>query len=168
MLRKNETLFLKPELDFFMQCVYNTLVKSADIIRTGMKYPVYLEKDADSDFGVVVPDLPGCYSAGETCDAALENAEEAILTHIEGLMLDKEPIPSPGSIEEHKKIYKSNAFIWALVHVDMSRLSQETKRVNIIMPVNILSKIDAYADKEGETRSGLLATATMEYISRHS
>ncbi|MBN0609850.1 type II toxin-antitoxin system HicB family antitoxin, partial [Pseudomonas aeruginosa] len=29
-----------------------------------MKFPVVLHKDPDSDYGVTVPDVPGCFSAG--------------------------------------------------------------------------------------------------------
>ncbi|WP_217160979.1 type II toxin-antitoxin system HicB family antitoxin [Thiocystis violascens] len=29
-------------------------------------------------FGVVVPDLPGCFSAGDTLDEAVDQAREAI------------------------------------------------------------------------------------------
>ncbi len=37
-----------------------------------VRYAVLLEKDPDSDWGVTVPDLPGCFSAGTTLDEALE------------------------------------------------------------------------------------------------
>ncbi|MDW8232800.1 MAG: type II toxin-antitoxin system HicB family antitoxin, partial [Roseiflexaceae bacterium] len=30
-----------------------------------MRYPVVVHKDPESDYGVTVPDLPGCFSAGE-------------------------------------------------------------------------------------------------------
>lgn len=36
------------------------------------------------------------------------------------------------------------------------------------MPGNILTKIDAYAEREGETRSGFLASAALEYMAQHS
>lgn len=37
-----------------------------------MNYPIVLNKDADCDYVVVVvPDLPGCFSAGKTVDEAL-------------------------------------------------------------------------------------------------
>ena len=38
-----------------------------------MRYPVVIHKDPESDYGVTVPDLPGCFSAGETLDEALES-----------------------------------------------------------------------------------------------
>ncbi len=34
--------------------------------------------DDDHAFGVVVPDLPGCFSAGDTLETAMESAREAI------------------------------------------------------------------------------------------
>ena len=33
--------------------------------------------DETSAFSVIVPDLPGCFSAGDTLDEAVTNAEEA-------------------------------------------------------------------------------------------
>ena len=133
-----------------------------------MNYPVVIHKDKDSDYGVTVPDLPGCFSAGVTMEEALENACEAILCHAEGLMQDGEPIPSPTSIEEHKnnELYKDG--IWALVTVDLSKISGKAKRVNITIPEKLLVQVDSYAKKRGETRSGLFLTATMEYMSQHA
>ena len=50
-----------------------------------MRYPVVIHKDHNSDYGVTVPDLPGCFSAAETMDEALREAVEAIECHLEGL-----------------------------------------------------------------------------------
>ncbi len=133
-----------------------------------MRYPIYIEKEKQSDYGVTVPDIPGCFSAGRTCEDALENAQEAILTHIEGLLLDNESIPVPSTIEALREKNKEKDLIWGIVPVDLSLLSKEVKRVNITLPKNILSKIDTFAEKEGKTRSGLLANAAIEYISQHS
>ena len=133
-----------------------------------MKYPVFLEKDSTSDYGVTVPDLPGCFSAGATVEEALENAQEAILTHVEGLMMDNEVVPNPSAIERLKAEIDTPDILWGIVNVDLAKLSKEVKRINITMPENILSKIDSFAEREGETRSGLLASAAIEYISQHS
>ena len=132
-----------------------------------MRYPIIIHKDPESDFGITVPDLPGCFSAGSTMEEALQNSEEAILTHIEGLLLDNDPIPTPSKIEELRKKYRDDTAVWAVVSVDLNKLSERVKRVNITIPENLLSKIDTYAEKEGESRSGLLVTAALEYISHH-
>ncbi len=132
-----------------------------------MRYPVVIHKDEHSDYGVTVPDLPGCFSAGETVDAALNAAEEAIACHVEGLMIDDEPVPPPQSIEHHMDDPRYAGGIWALVPVDISRLSGKAKRVNITVPERILALVDDYASHHGETRSGLLTQAALEFIAGH-
>ena len=131
-----------------------------------MKYPVLIHKESSSDFGVTVPDLPGCYSAGTTMEEALENAHEAVLTHVEGLLMDQEPIPTPSSVESLLPEWSEKGAVWALVAVDLSVLSKRAKRVNITVPENLLRKIDAFAMKDGDSRSGLLVTAALQYIAQ--
>lgn len=66
-----------------------------------MKWPIVIHKDPDSDYGVTVPDLPGCFSAGLSVEEALTEAAEAIKLHLHGMEEDGEPIPNPGTIEDH-------------------------------------------------------------------
>jgi len=129
-----------------------------------MRYPVVIHKDLDSDYGVTIPDLPGCFSAGETIDDALAQAAEAIECHVEGLLLDKEPLPLPTSIEQHRGNPDYTEGIWAIVPVDIAKLSGKAKRINITMPERLLTLVDTYASEHGETRSGLIAEAAMAYI----
>ena len=133
-----------------------------------MRYPIFIEKDSTSDYGVTIPDLPGCFSAGSTIDEAILNAEEAILTHIEGLLMDNEIVPSPSKLEQLKESYNNPDFVWVLCEVDMNKLSENIKRINITIPEKMLSKIDNFANSEGESRSGFLTHAALDYISRHS
>ena len=39
-----------------------------------MRFPIVIHKDAGSAYGVTVPDLPGCFSAGDTLEEAIESA----------------------------------------------------------------------------------------------
>ncbi len=71
--------------------------------RQTMNYPVVLHKDRDSDYGVIVPDLPGCFAAGKTVDEALAMAKEAIELHLEGLIDNGQQVPCPGSVEQHQR-----------------------------------------------------------------
>ena len=50
-----------------------------------MKYLVIFNKDENGTIWVEVPDLPGCFSSGDTIDEAKKNVVEAIELHIEGL-----------------------------------------------------------------------------------
>lgn len=129
-----------------------------------MRYSVVIHKDPESDYGVTVPDLPGCFSAGATLDEALQEAVEAIETHLEGMLLDGEPIPSPKAIEDHRSNPDYADGIWALVTVDITKLSGKTRRVNVTLPERVLNVMDKYAADHGGTRSGLIAEAAIEYI----
>lgn len=120
-----------------------------------MLYPVAIEIGDDKHaWGVTVPDLPGCFSAGDTIEDALDNARDAILFHIEGLIDDGVPVSEASSIEKYRKReYKDR--VWALVEVDLSQLEDVTERVHITLPRRVLFKLDAAAKAAaGKTRSG--------------
>jgi predicted RNase H-like HicB family nuclease len=127
-----------------------------------MRFPIAIEPGDDTHvYGVVVPDLPGCFSAGETLDEAITNAPEAILLHLEGLLEDGESLPEPKPLEEHRKNPELAGWLWGLVDVDLSALSDQAERVNITLPHRLLRAVDAYAKRHGETRSGFLAKAAL-------
>ena len=133
-----------------------------------MRYPVVIHKEIDSDYGVTVPDLPGCFSAGDTVEDALSNAMEAIECHIEGLLIDGETVPKAKPLEQHREHPDYRTGFWALVDVDVSKLSGKSRRVNITLPERVLTQIDSFASRTGDTRSGLLMNAALEYVSTHA
>ena len=47
-----------------------------------------VRKNADSDFGIEFPDLPGCITAGKTMQEARRMAAEALALHLEGMAAD--------------------------------------------------------------------------------
>ena len=132
-----------------------------------MKYSVVIHKDQESDYSVTVPDLSGCFSAGATIEEALSMGKEAIECHIEGMLLDGEIIPKLLPIEEHQHNPEYADGIWGIIEIDLSQLSPKSKRVNITLPEYLLNTVDNYAKKNGETRSGLLASAVTEYMGNH-
>ena len=90
-----------------------------------MRYPIAIETgDVKHAYGVVVPDLPGCFSAGDTLDEALTNAREAILLHLEGLLDDGQPFPRPSAIELLRGKRSYRGWTWAIV--DVSELGDKT------------------------------------------
>ena len=133
-----------------------------------MRYPIVIHKDPDSDYGVTVPDLPGCFSGGDSMEEAIEMAHEAILCHIEGLLMDGQLVPEKMPLEVHlaDEFYVDG--IWALVDVDLSEVSAKTVEVNIAFPEPVLAMIDEVAAREKETRSGLLTRAVLSHIDRET
>lgn len=132
-----------------------------------MQYPIFIHKDANSDYGVIVPDLPGCFSAGSTIEEAIQNAHEAIECHLEGLFLDNEDIPLKKSVEDHLDNPELNDGVLALVEIDISKISGKTTRINVSLPVRFLKQIDNYTSQHGGNRSGFLVEAAMNYMAKH-
>jgi predicted RNase H-like HicB family nuclease len=128
-----------------------------------MRYPIAIESgDARHAYGVVVPDLPGCFSAGDTLDEAMTNAQEAILLHLEGLLDEGKPFPKASDIERLRNKRGLRNWTWAIVDVDMSQLGDKAARINITLPQLVLRAVDAHARRQGETRSGFLARAALD------
>ena len=59
------------------------------------EFEVVLEPQPEGGFVVSVPDLPGCWTQGETRDEAIANAREAIAAYLETLEELGRPIPRP-------------------------------------------------------------------------
>jgi predicted RNase H-like HicB family nuclease len=133
---------------------------------TMMQIPIVIDGYEASGYGVTVPDLPGCFSAGDGLEEAIESAHEAIACHIEGLLMDGEPIPERKPLQAHQANEDYADGIWALVDTDVSKLSDKTIRINITMPARVLAVVDKAADREGESRSALLTRAALRYVER--
>jgi predicted RNase H-like HicB family nuclease len=61
---------------------------------TEYQYTIILDPDpATGAYTVTVPALPGCITQGDTLEEAIAMACEAISLHIEGLLVDGQPVP---------------------------------------------------------------------------
>jgi len=65
-------------------------------IMTFVRYPILIEEGTEAAaFGVVVPDLPGCFSAGDTLNEAVEAVKEAAAAWIDAALDSGLPVPPP-------------------------------------------------------------------------
>ena len=125
-----------------------------------MKFVIAIEPgDATHAFGVVVPDLPGCFSAGDTLDEAIDSAKDAIDFHCRIVIEDGGAIPLARPLAEHQADTDFAGWIWAVVEVPVERYFGPAEKINITLPRLLLAKIDDYVRARGETRSGFLAEA---------
>lgn len=68
-----------------------------------MRYTVIIETgDANTAWSVAVPDLPGCFSAGDTLDEAMAGAEKAAAAWMDAALEAGREIPNPSSAEVAK------------------------------------------------------------------
>ena len=120
-------------------------------------YIALIHKDADSDYGVSFPDLPGVITAGSNLDEARKMATEALEFHLERLAQDGEAAPEPSSLEEIMAIAENKDGVAVLIDAPAAQV--KSVRINVTMPADVLDEIDQYAEREGFTRSGFLAQA---------
>lgn len=124
-----------------------------------MRYPVAIEPGTKKQaYGVVVPDLPGCFSAADSLDEAMTQAEEAITTWIEVALDAGQDIPQPSDIATLRSQHPEwSSWFWAVVSINPAALDDTVDRVNISLPRRVLHRLDALARDAGETRSGFIA-----------
>ena len=129
-----------------------------------MRSPIAIETGTDSTaWGVVVPDLPGCFSAGDSMEEAMVQAEDAVTAWLEAALDAGQDIPKPSSIDAMRAAHPELVgWLWALVKVDPAMLDDTLERVNISLPRRVLHRLDALARSAGETRSGFIARMAIE------
>jgi len=87
-----------------------------------MKFTIAIEPGTKTTaFGVVVPDLPGCFSAGDTVEEAFDNVREAIDTYCETIATDKKDLPVSKSLSEWQTDKEYKGWTWGIVDVPVER-----------------------------------------------
>ena len=122
-------------------------------------YPAVVDKDPDSDYGVVFPDFPGCVSAGSTLDEAVLGAHEALGGPVALMVADGDALPEPTPLEVVAAHRDASTVAITLVPVTLPGKAQ---RVNITMDEALLDEIDSIADN----RSRFLAEAARAELAR--
>ena len=121
-----------------------------------MRYPCAIET-GNGVYGVIFPDLPGCYSSGETLEDAFKDAKEAAESWMDAMADEGLEIPAPSAIDEVVKNPDYKGWIFGSVDIDMSKISDKAERVNITLPKRVLRRLDNLAKESGDSRSGYIA-----------
>lgn len=83
-----------------------------------MKFHIAIEPGTETtSFGVVVPDLSGCFSAGDTLEQAIDNTREAIELWCQTVNEDGGAVPMAKTLAEHQADPDYAGWIWAVVEV---------------------------------------------------
>lgn len=128
---------------------------------TSMKYPVCCHSDDGTSFSITVPDVPGCFGAGDTVDDALADVESAIHAHFELLAEDQQPIPQAGHIFDHKNNPDYADGVWALVEIDPTPYMGKAQKINVTLPGFLIHQIERKLQESNDykNRSQFLAIA---------
>lgn len=128
-----------------------------------MRYPIAIEPGTeDTAFGVVVPDLPGCFSAGDTLDEALAGAEEAAAGWIDAALDAGAAIPRATSLDALRLDPAFRGWTLGVITLDAALFEDMVGRVNVTLPRRVLRRFDAMARAAGESRSSYIAQLTLQ------
>jgi len=133
-----------------------------------MIYPIAIMKDSDSCYGVTVPDLKGCFSAGDTLKEAIDNAKEAIGFYLEEFIDSNKTIPDGGDIEKYCLDADYKGSTWFLVEIDITPYLGKSVKVNVTLPEMLIQKIDhkVSMDPTFRSRSGFLQKAAIDSLAK--
>lgn len=129
-------------------------------------YPACFYPCEEVGYTVVIPDLPGCITEGDTLPEAVEMAVDAA----SGWLLD--------SVEENKQIPKAshiksvvpdeyeNGFV-SLISIDLDEYSKKYGNKAIKKTLTIPQWLNTIAKREGINFSSVLQTALKEKLGFH-
>lgn len=131
-------------------------------------FPAYLHKSPAGMFGVSFPDL-AVAATGDTIDAAMSAAEDALNAHIEAIIETGGELPAPGNyVDAHNAALDDPELAQGYVGIQMiaAILPEKTERVLITMPGDVLKRLDAATNNRSSfiteaVRAKLAAARTM-------
>ena len=133
---------------------------------------VFLPDVHQSNYQVVVPDLPGCSTKATTIDAGMEQITSAIKSHLNILAEYGEKIPNAKVLEIHRENYKLDnphtylQVFWAIVTIDITPYLGKSHKINVTLPEILIAQIDDKVSKSSQykTRSGFIASACVKEL----
>ena len=133
-----------------------------------MRVIALVHKEEGTSYGVSFPDFPGCVSGGETLDEALTRAGEAVNAHVAWMLGEGDPLPSPRALEELVEDPELADDIAGAMPTVVSVFvpGRRAQRVNITLDGDLLADIDRAAKTFPGGRSGFLAQAAREKLTR--
>ena len=132
-----------------------------------MKFIIAIEPGTKrSAHNVAVPELPGCFSAGDSVEEAFDNAAQAIELHCELLAQGGGDLPTLKTMTENQGNREYKGWVWGVVDVPIERYFVPVEKVNITVPARVLRRIDEYARAHGQSRSGFLTHAAVSEMAK--
>ena len=131
----------------------------------------FVPEEDGSGYSVYFPDVPRCFTGGETLEEAMFMAEDVLRLVLQDMAAERKEIPAPSGLEAvRKKVEEERALdglstpadtVYQLVAAP--ELDMVPVKVTISVPRSALDEIDKKAKEYGFTRSGLIVRAAQEY-----
>jgi predicted RNase H-like HicB family nuclease len=125
-----------------------------------IRYIGILEKEPGTLWGICFPDLPGCITAAETAEQALDQAPDALRLWVDDTLETGEKLPKARTIEELRQdIWVAEAIAKGHAAVVFSLPPEEE-----VFDDETLRAIDEAAERRGMSRTAFLRETILEKI----
>jgi len=118
---------------------------------------------ADDGISVSFPDLPGCFTCGDTDEEAVRMAEEAMGLHLYGMEQDEDPIPEPTRGDQIPVAPNERIF---LVDVWMPQVREEVKPVYTKKTLTIPVELNEAAKRANINFSQVLTSSLRQLLKK--
>ncbi|MCG3085591.1 type II toxin-antitoxin system HicB family antitoxin [Anoxybacillus sp. LAT_35] len=123
-------------------------------------YPAIFDYDSDG-ISVEFPDLPGCFTCGDTEEEAFQMAKEAMALHLYGLEQENEEIPQPSKVSE---IQTEKHQVVVFVEVWMPPFRHEMENKAVKKTLTIPKWLDDLAKQYNVNYSQILQEALKKHL----
>ncbi|KPC97443.1 hypothetical protein LR69_04362 [Geobacillus sp. BCO2] len=123
-------------------------------------YPAIFDYSSDG-ISVEFPDLPGCFTCGDTEEEAFKMAKEAMALHLYGLEQENEEIPQPSKVSE---IQTENNQVIVFIEVWMPPFRHEMENKAVKKTLTIPKWLDDLAKEHNVNYSQILQEALKKHL----
>lgn len=124
-------------------------------------FPALFEPEAEGAYSVSFPDLDGCFTQGETYDAAYANAIDALSLYLYGMEEDGEIIPIPSIPEPCADALNVMVTAW------MPPFREAMRNQSVKKTLTIPAWLNLEAERRNVNFSKLLQSALKDYLRQH-
>lgn len=125
-------------------------------------YVAVVHKDDDSAYGAYIPDLVGCFAAGDTQDEALHNLRISLRIYAEDMSEAGQSLPRARPFRElmaDSEVAQSISDGSGMLVMVPLIFADKKRRVNVTLEPSLIAAVDAAARISGTSRSDYLANA---------
>lgn len=128
-----------------------------------MQYPIAMLKTGDV-FDVTIPDIPTLKVQGNTMTEAVSNARMAVFDYMHQCVQADSPLPTPSVVGSHLDNSKYAGYIWAIVHIELARVTGDDTELTIRLPARLMSQVrQQFATTD---INEVIVTALTEYLTQ--
>lgn len=133
-----------------------------------MKYPIAIEWGNDAQAtGIVIPDIPGAVTAGDSYEEAYELAQEVAHLMMTEIVKQGQVVPMPTSVETHRMVPEFKGWGWGLIDIDITPYLGRTEKINVTIPGVVIHRVDAAVKNLAyRSRSAFLTEAALDKLQR--